>query len=86
MERGKLHLEETRMPNGKQMLNDLELEQRIASFSPAEQFLAREIYDMKKACAQCGRPSKQQQAYNYTGLTGMIVAIGAAIKAWFYSP
>ncbi len=38
------------MPNGKQMLNDLELEQRIASFSPAEQFLAREIYDMKKAC------------------------------------
>lgn len=36
--------------NGKQMIIDLEFEEKIRDFSKAEQFLARELYDQKKNC------------------------------------
>ena len=68
------------MSNGLQMLHDLDLESKIKDFSPAEQFLAREQYKMalslaeiKANCPTCS--SGKQKAYNYSGLTGLVVAI-----------
>ena len=41
------------MPNGQDMLNDLEFEKKIADFTPGERFLARELYRVKENCQVC---------------------------------
>lgn len=68
------------MANEQQMLDDLDLESKIKDFSPAEQFLAREQYKAAQAIAEIRRycpacQGRKQQAYNYSGLTGLIVAV-----------
>ncbi|MFA4917130.1 MAG: hypothetical protein WC560_10730 [Syntrophales bacterium] len=57
-----------------EMLNDLELEDQIKDFSPAEQFLARQIYDVKKNCPACHNTKRQQ-----IGIGGLSGIIGGAV-------
>ncbi len=66
-----------------QMLNDLEFEQKIKDFSPAERFLAREIYEIKKQCAMCNQPDRKQRVFNITGLVGFVVAVIVGLIEYF---
>jgi hypothetical protein len=72
------------------MTDDMEFESRIAGWSDAEQFIAREVRDMKKICIPC----RVQVAKHETALTGIggavavltilfIAAVGAAFKKLF---
>lgn len=73
------------MPNGQQMINDFELEDQIKSFSDPEKFLARQIYDIKKRCAECipVSGSKKQTAFNAAGVTALVVAVAEGIRSVF---
>ncbi len=51
------------------MLNRMELDKKIEKWSPAEQFLAREIYELKQKCPAC-RVNK----------SGLIIGSGAGIS------
>lgn len=67
------------------MLNDLDLEEKIKKFSPAEQFLARELYELKLKCPMCKPPSKKQLVINVAGASGLIIAIIEGLVLWLKS-
>jgi hypothetical protein len=63
------------MANGKQMINDLDFEEKIREFSPEARFLAREMYEMKKHCIACTQADTRQKVFNASGVAGFVAAI-----------
>ena len=66
-------------------LSEMELEDRIKDFTPAEQFLARQQYkislkveSIEANCLVCA-PNKGQRAFNVTGAAGFIGAVFAIV-------
>ena len=61
------------MPNGQEMMDSLRFEESIKDFSPAEQFLAREVRAVKEEC--------QRRAFCYPTHTPILsktqIAVGA---------
>ncbi len=60
--------------NAKQMINDLEFEDKIRDFSPEARFLAREVYEMKKHCIACTQVDNKQKVFNASGVAGFVAA------------
>lgn len=63
------------MANGKQMIDDLEFEKDIESFTREGQFLARQIYEIRKRCPACKYPSKKQYIVYGTGAGGGVLIV-----------
>jgi hypothetical protein len=60
------------------MNSDLEFEKQIKEFNRAEQFLARQIKEMKENCPSCN-PGKRQGFFNVSGLLGFVTAVILAV-------
>ena len=67
------------MSNGKDMIDQMELEKQMEKWSAPEQFIARQVYEIKKNCVMCNPSDSGGKKRTITnaasgGLTGAIVA------------
>lgn len=69
------------MANGKNMLSDFDFEKKIENFNPAERFLARQIWEIRKQCPACNPPPRKRQYVAYgAGTGGGVVIVYAVIE------